>query len=29
MVVVLIWRHRSNISKLIAGTEDKIDSDKE
>ena len=28
MTIILIWRHRSNIKKLIAGTEDKIDTNK-
>lgn len=28
MVVLLIWRHRSNIRNLLAGTEDKIGTDK-
>jgi glycerol-3-phosphate acyltransferase PlsY len=28
MVVLLIWRHRSNIYNLWAGTEDRIDADK-
>ena len=29
MVVLLIWRHRSNIRNLLAGTEDKIGTDDE
>jgi glycerol-3-phosphate acyltransferase PlsY len=28
MVVLLIWRHRSNIRNLLAGTEDKIGTDR-
>jgi glycerol-3-phosphate acyltransferase PlsY len=28
MVVLLIWRHRSNIRNLLAGAEDKIGTDR-
>jgi glycerol-3-phosphate acyltransferase PlsY len=28
MVVLLVWRHRSNIRQLLAGTEDKIGTDR-
>ena len=27
MVALLVWRHRSNIRNLLAGTEDKIGTD--
>jgi glycerol-3-phosphate acyltransferase PlsY len=28
MVLLLVWRHRSNIRNLLAGTEGKIGADK-